>query len=139
VALGYLGVPVAWPALAGQARGLWARAVLGAAGYWWIALVQTVLDRRLITAPPADLQHLLARADLAVAGVWALAAALLPLLVRGRHAVVDLLGACLWAAGLALGTQAVTRAAGVGDPHGLVGAAALAALLAVLAMALRRP
>ena len=139
VALGYLGVPVAWPTLAGQAAGLWTRAVLGAAGYWWIALVQAVLGKRLITAPAADLKHLVMRADLAVAGVWALAAALLPLLVRGRHAVVDLLGACVWAAGLALGTQAITRAAGAGDPHGLVGGAALAALLAVLAMALRRP
>ncbi|MDX6640481.1 MAG: eukaryotic-like serine/threonine-protein kinase [Solirubrobacteraceae bacterium] len=139
VALGYLGVPAAWPAVAGQARGLWTRAVLGAAGYWWIALVQAVLGKRLITAPAADLKHLLTRADLAVAGVWALAAGLLPLLVRGRNAVLDLLGACVWAAGLALGTQAVTRAAGAGDPHGLVGGAALAALLAVLAMALRRP
>jgi hypothetical protein len=138
IGLGYLAVPMAWPALAGQARGLWSRAVLGAAGLWWIVLVQVVADRRLITAPARDLAHLVARPELAVAGVWAAAAALLPLFVRGRNAAVDLLGACVWAAALALGTRAVTRAAGAGDPRGLIGAAALAALLAVLARALRR-
>jgi hypothetical protein len=139
VGLGYLGVPGAWPALAGQARGIWARAALGAAGYWWIVLAQVVVHRRLVTTPARDLSHLLARVDLAIAGVWAVAAALLGVLVRGRNPLADLAGACVWATGLALATRAVARAGHTTDPRGLVGAAALAALLAVLAMAMRQP
>jgi len=126
------------PALAGQASTLWTRAILGAAGYWWLALVQTLLHERLITEPAAGLRALVEHPALAVSGVWAAAAALLPMFVRGRHVIADLLGAVGWATALALGTHTVARATGAGDPRGLIGAGALAALLALLAGALRR-
>ncbi len=138
VGLGYLAVPLAYPVLAGQARTLWTRAVLGAAGYWWLALVQALVHDRLVTEPAADLRALVEHPVIAIAGVWAAAAALLPFMVRGRHAAANLLGAVAWATALALGTQTVARATGAGDPPGLIGAAALAALLALLAGALRR-
>jgi hypothetical protein len=138
VGLGYLTVPLAWPAIAGQARTLWTRAVLGAAGFWWLSLVALLLHRRLITEPATDLTTLVQDPQLAIAAVWAAAAALLPAFTRGRHIGLDLLGACVWATALAVGTQTVAGATNAGDPRGLVGAAALAALLAVLSGALKR-
>ena len=135
VALGYISAAAAWPALAGQARGLWARAVLGAAGFWTVALVGLLLHKHLFIEPPTTLRGLVESPAVATAGVWAAAAALLPLLVRGRNVGVDLLAALTWALLLALGTQYAADAA---DPRGVAGAAALAALTAVLAQALRR-
>ena len=131
VALGWAGVALAWPAIAGQARGPWTRAVLGAAGVWTLALVSLLTGERLLLEPADDLRTMVEDPALAVAGVWAAAAAALPLLVRGRNVGADLLAAIAWAAALAVGTQAA------GGPA-LVGAAALAAVLAVLARALRR-
>ncbi|MFL5845559.1 MAG: serine/threonine-protein kinase [Solirubrobacteraceae bacterium] len=131
VAAGYAGVSLGWPALAGQARGPWTRAVLGAVGVWVLALVSLVTGERLLLEPADDLRGMLEDPAMAVAGVWAVAAAVLPFLVRGRHIGVDLLGAIAWATALAVGTQAA------GGPT-MVGGAALAALLAVLAQALRR-
>ncbi len=132
--LGYLSAAVAWPALAGQARGPWTRAVLGAAGFWVTVLISMLTGERLLLEPATSLEHLVRDPAMAVAGVWAAAAALLPLVVRGRNVGVDLLGALVWAAALALGTEAAAGTA----VHGLVGATALAALLAVLTGALRR-
>ncbi|CAA9486619.1 MAG: hypothetical protein AVDCRST_MAG13-1490, partial [uncultured Solirubrobacteraceae bacterium] len=84
---------------------------------------------------------LVSHGALAVGAVWALAAVVLPWIVRGRSAGADLLGAAVWAAGLAAGTGAV---AGLlpwaGDPpavRGLVGSAVAAGILAVLARAVR--
>jgi hypothetical protein len=138
IGLGYLAAPAAWPAIAAQARGWWTRAVLGAAGFWWLSLVETILQKRLIFSPAEDLKALVADPRLAIAGVWAVAAAVLPLLVRGRNVGADLLGACAWAVALGIGTNAAAHAAGAGSPRGIVGASALAALVAVLARALRR-
>jgi hypothetical protein len=128
---GLIGTSLAWPAVAGQARGPWTRAVLGAAGVWCLSLVALITGERLLLEPAEDLRGMLNDPAMAVAGVWAAAAAALPYLVRGRQVGVDLLGAVLWAIALAAGTQAA------GGPT-MVGAAALAALLAVLAGALRR-
>ena len=47
-----------------------------------------------------------------LAGLWALAALLLPWLVRGRYAGVDLVAATAWAAGLGAGTAAIAEWAG---------------------------
>lgn len=136
--LGFAALAGAFPALAGQARGPFTRAALGALGYWWLALAEALLHRRLLagyTAP--DLSAVVQRGTLGIAAVWAVGAAVLPLLVRGRNAALDLVAACAWAAGLAFATSTVAEAAGAGEPRGLVGAAALGALLAVLARALR--
>jgi tRNA A-37 threonylcarbamoyl transferase component Bud32 len=138
VGLGFAMMAGAFPAVAGQARGVFTRAALGALGYWWLALAEALLHRRLLAGPTrASLAAIVQGGALGIAAVWAIAAALLPLLVRGRSAAWDLLAACAWAAGLALGTSAVAEAAGAGEPRGLLGAAALGALLAVLARALR--
>jgi hypothetical protein len=135
VALGSIGAAAAWPAIAGQAKGIWARAVLGAAGFWTLSLVALLLQKRLLLEPHGNLTALTSDPAMATAAVWATAAAILPALTRGRNVGADLLGAIVWAAALAVGTQ---YAAQGGDPRGLTGAAALAALLATLAGALRR-
>lgn len=117
IGLNTVSVAAAWPAIAGQARGVVTRAVLGAAGAWWLLMA---------ARPQPDGDPLLP-----TAAVWAAAAAVLPFLVRGRNAGADVLAATLWAAGLAAGTAGTTGTAPVG-------AAALAALTAVLAGALKR-
>jgi hypothetical protein len=74
---------------------------------------------------------------LAVAALWGAGALVLPFLVRGRAPALDLPAAAVWAAALAIGTRAITRAAGAGEPRGLVAGAALCALLAVVPALLR--
>ncbi|HXE44171.1 MAG TPA: serine/threonine-protein kinase [Conexibacter sp.] len=150
----------AYPTLAGQARTLWRRAALGALGFWVLALAEPVLDRALFygsprgTAPGAAwhgsldaavthvLRPLLASGALACAGLWAAAAAILPWLVRGRTAALDLVAATVWAAGLAFGAGAIGDALGPGavprpDPRGAALGAAAAVLIAVAARAAR--
>jgi hypothetical protein len=74
---------------------------------------------------------------LALAALWALAAAALPLLVRGRGAVPDLVGALIWAAGLISAHRLI---AGPGsEPEGLLLAATAAACLTALAAPRLRP
>jgi hypothetical protein len=131
VALAQIGCALAWPALAGQARGPWARAVLGAAGFWLLALVALLTGERLVVGPADDLRGVLEDPAMAVAAVWAAAAAVLPFLVRGRQVGLDLLGALVWAVALGVGTSLA------GGPT-MVGGAALGALVAVLSGAVRR-
>jgi hypothetical protein len=66
---------------------------------------------------------------IALAGVWAAAALLLPVLVRGRALAVDAVGAVAWAAGLAAGTQAATGAPAGRLIAGAVAGGALALLI----------
>ena len=151
IVLGMAGVGGAWPAIAGQCRGLVARAGLGALGFWWLALAETVRDERLLTGPAgaskagldeaADaIASIVTAGTLGIAALWAVGAAVLPMLVRGRNVALDLLAAVVWTVGLALGARAIADAAGAGTPRGLAAAAALAALAAVVARAFsRRP
>ena len=74
----------------------------------------------------------------AVAAVWAVAALILPWMVRGRYAGPDFVGASAWAAGLGAGTAAVAEWAGATNPRGLV-AGAVAAGVARLAAAAPAP
>ena len=154
-ALGLLGLAGAWPALAGQARGWATRAALGALGGLWLVLAEALMSDRLLFGQPRDvlapaawdgsmidavrdaLVPLLAGGTLAIAALWALAAALLPLLVRGRSAALDLIGAAGWAAALAAATQAISEALVLDPPRGLVAGALVAGLVAVGARALR--
>jgi hypothetical protein len=62
--------------------------------------------------------------------VWALAALVLPVLVRGRTPVIDALGALIWAAGL---ISALRVVAGGASPPGLLFAALVAAVVAAFA------
>ncbi|MGH2956389.1 MAG: hypothetical protein ACRDL6_05270, partial [Solirubrobacterales bacterium] len=135
-----------YPALAGLTGSAAGRAALGASGYLWLAAAEQILDRKLLFGPelaaPAGWQQsagvtfgdvlvpLLSGPVLAAAAVWAIAAALLPLLVRGRAPVLDGLGALIWAAALITALRVV---AGPGaDPPGLLFAALLAACIAAL-------
>lgn len=156
----------AFPAVAGQARTLWRRAALGALGFWTLALAEPVVRETLWYGPARGtwgvgpdggiqswegslgdaathvIAPLLESGALACAGLWAAGAAILPWLVRGRSAALDLVAATLWAAGLAAGGGAIGHALGAGavpqpDGRGAVLGAAAAVLIAVAAQALR--
>ncbi|MFL5816383.1 MAG: protein kinase domain-containing protein [Conexibacter sp.] len=150
----------AFPAVAGQARTLWRRAALGALGFWIVALAEPVAHETLYYGRVRGTPHgtgwegslqdaathviapLLNSGVLACAALWAGAAAILPFLVRGRSAALDLVAATLWAAGLAAGASAIGRALGPGvvpqpDPRGTALAGAAGVLIAVAARAVR--
>jgi hypothetical protein len=159
--LGTIMLAGAYPALAGQARTLWRRAALGAVGFWVLALAEPVAHATLLygsvrgTAAHAvwadSPQHavsdvlgpLVRSGALACAALWAAGAAVLPWLVRGRSAALDLVAATLWAAGLAAGAGAIGQtlhgAVPQPDARGAVLGAAAGVLLAVGARAVRRP
>lgn len=152
--LGLIGLGAAYPAFAGLTRGTISRAVLGACGYLWLVSLEAISDRDLLlgaptSAPPSwagspgvalsdVILPLVTLSVVAAAAIWAVAAVILPLLMRGRAPVLDLLGALVWAAGL---TSALRLVAGPGDePSGLLIATALAAIAAaVLAPRLSGP
>jgi hypothetical protein len=139
--LDVIGGGAAWLAVAGQAARPWHRAALGALG-WWAVLVGRVLGHGrgawaddTGAAWREGIQPVVGDGRLlAVAGVWALAALVLPLFVRGRAFAYDLLGAAIWGAGLAAGTQALAP-----DMGAAVLGATLAGVLAVLIRASRPP
>jgi len=144
--LGLATLAGAFPALAGRAGRWWQRAGLGAAGLWWLLLAEPVLGATLLSGsePPRGWQAdagaaiddvlwpPLASGLVLLAAVWALAALLLPWLVRGRYAGVDFVAASAWAAGLGAGTAALAEWAGAAPPRGAVVGAIAAGLLAWL-------
>jgi eukaryotic-like serine/threonine-protein kinase len=144
--IGLVTLAAAYPAIAGRARTALQRAALGATGVWWLILGEALLGRDLLfgTEPPPGwrqdaevavtevLGPPFATGLLAVAAVWALAALLLPWLVRGRRLGPDVVGASAWAAGLGSGTAAVAEWAGAQAPYGLTGGAIVAGVLAFL-------
>ncbi|HTA13813.1 MAG TPA: serine/threonine-protein kinase, partial [Solirubrobacteraceae bacterium] len=112
--LGLAGLAGAFPALAGQRAGWRARAGLALLGFWWLALAESLLARRLWLGPPSDLparaqwegsfagaaSHVVG-ATLTVelllgAAVWAVASVILPWIVRGRSAALDVAAAVAW-------------------------------------------
>ena len=150
--LGLAGVAGAFPALAGRAPTVLQRAALGALGAWWLLLAEVLGDRTLYLGPPEGaagggaVQGALsiageALADTVASGlpvllaVWAVAAAVLPWLVRGRNLGVDVVVASMWAAGLGSATAALVPwladAVPVSEPRGLVAGAVLAGVAAV--------
>jgi eukaryotic-like serine/threonine-protein kinase len=164
-ALGMVGLAGVYPAVAGQA-GTWrGRAALGAVGYWWLCLAEPLLGRDLWLGAPASLAAypggraawegslsgafdqvlvpLLSTGVLLGAALWGLAALLLPWLVRGRHAAIDLVAATMWTAALLaaepLLDHGVLLSAGQPMPRGALLAAILAGALAVGSRALRGP
>jgi serine/threonine protein kinase len=160
-ALGVVGLAGAFPALAGQRARLTERAALAALGYWWLILAEPLLDRRLWLGVPTGTPartawegslssaatHVvgpsLALGVLYGAAVWALAAVLLPWMVRGRSAVLDVLAASAWSLALLLACAphyAGYRVSVVSaTPRGAVIGAILGVALAVAARALRGP
>jgi serine/threonine protein kinase len=158
-ALGLIGLAGAWPALAARASTHWRRAALGALGWVWLLAAGPIAGRVLYLprAPgtPAPgvwmgsldqtAHHLLAplwsAGALAPAAVWAAAAVVLPGLVRGRSAALDIGRVVVWAALVAsavpLAVAAVHGSDGLGSaPTAVIGAVACAAVaLAPLAAA----
>jgi hypothetical protein len=139
----------AYPALAGRARGPLTRAALGALGAWWTLLASALAQRSLLLvapATPADADHALddviapaiTSGALLFAVLWALAALLLPWLVRGRWLALDLVAAAVWAAALGAGGAAIAESLGVAEPRGLVAGALVAGVLAVAVPLVRR-
>ncbi|MGH2868547.1 MAG: protein kinase domain-containing protein [Solirubrobacteraceae bacterium] len=152
-ALGLAGLAGAWPALAGLAPSAWRRAAIGAGGWVWLVLVTPITGRVLYVGPvpsipPASqwggsvsatathvLSPLLRSGVLAPAVVWAVAAAMLPWLVRGRSLPLDLVRVVVWAASLVSATPAAIAAvhgsAGVPTVHGAVLGGVLAVVVAL--------
>ena len=157
--LGLVGLAGAFPALAGQAAGWRARAALGALGYWWLTLAEPLAGRRLWLGPPSAapsrsvwegslgsaVTHVvgptLSLGVLLGAALWACGAVILPWLVRGARAAVDMVAATMWSAALISAAPVIdsglaTQAAAP-SPRGAVVGAVLGAALAVGARALR--
>jgi hypothetical protein len=159
--LGLVGLAGAFPAIAGQRARVSERAALAALGYWWLVLAAPLLDRNLWLGAPAGTPsravwegslssaatHVLGPAlslgVLAGAGVWAIAATLLPWVVRGRSATLDVVAAAAWSAALILAFS--PRHLGLSahfvsaTPRGAVLGGLLGGALAVAARALRGP
>jgi eukaryotic-like serine/threonine-protein kinase len=151
--LGVASVAAGYCAVAGQARGPLRRVALGAAGFWWLALTELLVGKRLHLGAPESvpppsgwagsandtasevLWPLLSSGALLGAVAWGAAALVLPWLVRGRRPLADGVCAAAWAAGLATADGAVAALAhpgARGDPvHGGLAGPALAAALAV--------
>jgi eukaryotic-like serine/threonine-protein kinase len=154
-ALGLIGLAGAWPAVAGWTSSVWRRAALGAAGWMWLALVSPIAGRGLylnwLPATPATgwedsvragaqqvLNPLLSSGVLAPAAVWAVGAAVLPWLVRGRSLVLDVTMAVIWSATVVSASTAVLSA--VHGSHGTPTApAAVLGAVVGAALALGRP
>ncbi|WP_259313343.1 serine/threonine-protein kinase [Capillimicrobium parvum] len=159
-ALGALGLAGAFPAFAGQAATATRRAALGALGLLWLELAELLTGDRLLAGPPdggrprvrweesagAAFDHaivpMFTSGLLAVAALWALAAVLLPWVVRGRSAALDLAAAAAWSIALAVATEAtldgVSGAGGGLDARGLLASAVVGAVAAVGLRAARR-
>ncbi len=159
--LGLAGLAGAFPALAGQ-RATWrARAALAALGFWWLALAEPLLTRRLWLGPPtgvpprglweasfgkaaSDVVGAVLTPELLVgAAVWALAAVILPWIVRGRSAALDAAAAVAWTVALLVAAPLIERVllsqASQPSPRGVLIGTVLGCALAVGARALRGP
>jgi hypothetical protein len=160
-ALGVAGLAAAFPALAAQRSSWQARAGLAALGFWWLTLAEPLLARRLWLGPagglpgrdaweaslPAAASHVLVpllTVQLAIGAlVWALGAMLLPWVVRGRNAGLDVLLAIAWTVALLASAPMIERSLlahpGQDSPRGLLLGAMLGCALAICARALRGP
>src|SRR5215218_7226211 len=148
-ALGLLGLAGAFPALAGTVRGAWTRAALGATGLWWALLAEPLLGRSLLLGldgevPPrprwdgavsitaGEVVRPLVTSGAPLLGlVWAVAAVVMPWVVRGRSLAADVVAATVWAAGLAAVTASIGQVVNGSVPKGLVAGALAAGILAV--------
>jgi hypothetical protein len=143
--LGLIGLGPVYAALAGLTRGAAGRALLGGIGYLWLAAWEELAHRTLLLGPAATppahwtesagtaftdvVTPLLDTSVLAGAGAFALAALVLPLLIRGGAPVLDAIGALIWAAGLISVLRLIN---GGSSPPDLLFGALLAAVLAAL-------
>jgi hypothetical protein len=164
--LGLVGLAGAYPAVAGQASQWSRRAALGALGYWWLVLAEPLLapgthGARLwlgapAAAPPRTVWEgsldgaaihvigpTLTTGVVCGAALWAVAAAMLPLIVRGSSAILDTLAAVVWSAALLAATPYFDAGLSAGtvlpQPRGAVLGALAGAAIAIAGRALRGP
>jgi hypothetical protein len=159
--LGTIAIAPAFVAVAGLAKGPWRRAGLGAAGFLWLVVGEVLTGKSFLFGVPDGvvpafdwrgsagdaldnaLYPLVSSPALAPIVVFAALAALLPLVVRGRYIAVDLLGAAMWAAGLAAALFALgdvlAATTALSQPRGAAAGAVLGGLVAVAAAAMREP
>ncbi len=159
--LGLAGLAGAFPAIAGQASRWRERATLGVLGYWWLRLAEPLLGRNLWLGEPTGtpartawegslslatthvIGPLLALGVLLGALLWGVGAVVLPWIVRGRSAVVDVVAVTVWSAGIAAAAPALDaglRAHAIQpSPRGVVLGAIFGGVVAVAARALRGP
>jgi hypothetical protein len=158
--LGLAGLAEAFPAIAGQAPRWRERAALAALAYWWLTLAEPLVGRRLWLAGPATtspsttweaslgggahvLGPLLGVGLLLGAALWACGAVVLPWILRGNSATLDLIAATTWSAGLAAAApvldSGLSAHASHPGPQGVVLGAILGGAIAVAARALRGP
>jgi len=153
-ALGMIGLAGAWPAVAGRATTKpWRRAALGFAGYVWLVLASPLANTDLYTrrAPGTPDAHvwtsslgvalhdvlvpIVTSGVLAGALVWALAALVLPWLIRGRSLPLDLVLSAVWAATTVSATETVIAlvhpGTGVNSPPTAIAGAVVAGLVAL--------
>jgi len=159
--LGIIALAPAFVGVAALAPTRARRAGLSAVGLWWLVLGEALTGRALlfgspdgtlarihwegsISAAAADaLQPLLTTPALAPIALWVAGAVVLPLAVRGRWLVVDVMGAAVCATGIvaahiALGDSLAADVA-LDQPRGAVAGGIAAALLVVLASQMARP
>ena len=153
--------PARFPRSPGRRRAGASAPALAALGYWWLALAEPLLDRRLWLGQPAGTParaawegslsataaHVIA--PLLVLGVllgallWGAGAVALPWIVRGRSAVLDVVAVTVWSAAIAAAAPALdaglTAHAAHPSPRGAVLGAILGGVIAVAARALRGP
>jgi len=143
--IGAPGFAGAWPGIASLAASVWLRAVAGAIGAWQICCAQLLLGRELLeqgssitagsvawqsSAHDAVTLALVPMVDgklPALAVIWAVAAATLPLFVAGRDPIIDAIAGAAWAAATA--TATITLAGGM--TRGVISGALAGAALAV--------
>ncbi len=145
--LGSPGFAGAWPAIASFSDGIWLRFVAGAVGAWQIGCAELLLGRTLLGGPPAKadasavwasnpsaaVEHgllpLLQGPLPAVAAVWGVGAAVLPMVVKGKNAVKDAIAGACWAVVIGLATATVSGGLSRGVLAGALAGAAVAVAL----------
>jgi eukaryotic-like serine/threonine-protein kinase len=159
--LGLIAIGPMFVAVAGLARTAWRRAGLAAAGMIWLVAGEALGGRALLfgtadgTLPRSDWQdsvggaasHALSPAltspVLAPALAWVAFATILPFVVRGRVLALDLVGAGLWATGLAAALVGMADVIGAStqldQARGAVAGPVLGALVAVAVSAMAPP
>jgi hypothetical protein len=160
-ALGLFGLAAAFPAIAARFAGAvaWQRAALGALGYWWLALAEALSAHRLLlgtvasarpragweTSAAGAISHVLGPLctpqRLAPGLLWALAAVVLPWVLRNAYGVNRAVLAALWAGSLIVASVIIAHRIGAPDPPLPLAAAAVAVVIALSfrAAAGRRP
>jgi eukaryotic-like serine/threonine-protein kinase len=153
VALGLVGLGGAWPAVAGRVGGsIWRRAALGAAGWLWLLCAAPLAGRDLYARQPRgmpgaelwttslqvawhDVLTPIATSELLnPAPIWAVAAVILPWLLRSRSLAARAVLVTAWSAALLAGTEVALRSGdpGAAAPRGAVLGAIAAGIIALI-------